>query len=292
MIIPLFLIFIASTVISLVLSILTLGFSSFITTPATITFITLYGINVALEKLGKGDAIDLRVLITYSVAFGLLLTFLKFIGLHAVQYLALFATQQHLGLGFSRGDLQSVDEAVQFAFAFAGISYIAIFSLIVLSVVHALLAVPMAAAAHSSGQNATSVKFLEGIGTSFIPLFLVVAASLFLQFFFELIATFSLLFGSFVLQVVFLFQTATDLISQSGLKELVELFTLIDPIVALTFLVSVFAVLWLQAWIWAASALAFMEHNNALVKSSNTIRSAAPSQDLRELRRQRENNRN
>ena len=97
MIIPIILIFITSTALSLTFGTITLGISGLIITPATTTFIALYGMYVALEILGKRGLIDWPVMINYSIAFGVILGLLKVIGLFAIQYLSVFAAQHSLG---------------------------------------------------------------------------------------------------------------------------------------------------------------------------------------------------
>lgn len=291
MIIPILLIFIVSTVITPVLSILTLGFSGLIVTPATLTFITLYGTHIALELLGKRGLIDWWVMITYSVTFGLFIGLVKLAGLFVIQYLSIFAAQQHLGLDVSLRSLQSTDEAVQNAFVLNAVSLWAVFSLIFLSSIQALFAIPLAAAANNARQKSGSSEFLEGFGKSFLPLFVVAIITLFLQFVFRIFAVFAFFFGTFVFQIAVLIDLAADRMSENGLAGLAELFALIDPTATALSLGSLLAVLWLKAWVWSIAALAFQKQDEAATKHAvqSNRRPAIPSQDLRDLRKSREN---
>jgi len=291
MIMPIILIFMGSTVISLVLGILTLGFSSLIVTPATLTFITIYGTYVALDQMGKGGLIDWRLMINYSVAFGVVIGLIKMVGLFAVQFLATFTAQQHLGLNISLQSLQSADEAVQSAFVLSTLSFWAIFSLIFLASLQALFAVPMAAAAHSTYHKASSGSSIEYIGKSFLPLFLVAAITTFLLFFFKIFAVFALIFGTFVFQISAFIYLAADKIEESGIAGFIELFSLIDPTATLISIASILGVLWLKAWVWSVAALAFLKHEKITTKraeTANRVPAMAP-QDLRALRKARDN---
>ena len=293
MIIPIILIFIASTALSLILGIFTLGVSGLIIPPATTAFIALYGMYVALELLGKRGLIDWRVMINYSIAFGVILGLLKVIGLFAIQYLSIFAAQQSLGLNVSLHSLQTADESLQSAFTFSLISILALLSLTFLSALQATFAVPMAAAANSAFQKSHSFSLGEVFGKSFLPLFLIAVVTLFLQLFFEIFGAFAFLFGTIVFQIAVFAELVSNSLSDSGVAGLVDLFSLINPKATLIGIASILAVLWLKAWFWSAAALAFTKHEKVGTKYK-TLASQPPAvtpQDLRSLRKARENNR-
>lgn len=292
MIMPLIAIFVVSAIISSILDTLTLGLSTLITGPATTAFIALYGMHVALDHKRKGGLLDLREMISYSVVFGVTLGLFKLIGIYAVQFLAIFIAQQNAGLDFSLANFKQADENVQLAFIFSAFSFFGLFSLIVLAALQALFAVPMASAAHSAGHKFKRTSFEQGFGKSFVPLFIIAAISLFLQFFFKIFAFFAFIFlGAFALKIIWFVETAGERISENGMDGLIELLSQIDPTATLIAVATIFVAIWLQAWIWSAAALAFLKHNDTTTKRATATRQvpAVPPTDLRALRKARDN---
>ena len=64
---------------------------------------------------------------------------------------------------------------------------------------------------------------------------------------------------------------------------LIELLGQIDPTATLIAVATIFAAIWLQAWIWSAAALAFLKHNDTTTKRATATRQvpAVPPTDLR-----------
>gem|GEM_PF-810039 len=291
MIMPLIAIFVVSAIISSILGILTLGLSTLITGPATLAFIALFGMHVALDQKRQAGLLDLREMISYSVVFGLTLSLFKLIGIGAVLALSVLAAQQNLGLELSFKNLIPANENLETAFSINVLSFLGLFSLIVLAAIEALFAVPMAAAAHSAGHKFKRKSFEQGFGKSFLPLFVIAAISLFLQFFFQIFSVFILVFFTFAFQITWFVETAGERISENGMDGLIELLGQIDPTATLIALASVFVVIWLQAWIWSAAALAFLKHNDTEIKrpvSTRQVPAVTPT-DLRALRKARDN---
>ena len=291
MIIPLIAIFVVSTIISTILAVLTFGLSAFITGPATLAFIALFGMHVALDQKRQAGLLDLREMINHSVVFGVTLSLFKLIGIGAVLALSVLVAQQNLGLELSFKNLIPANENPETAFTINVLSFLGLFSLIVLAAIEALFAVPMAAAAHSAGHKFKRKSFEQGFRKSFLPLFVIAAISLFLQFFFQIFSVFILVFFTFAFQITWFVETAGERISENGMDGLIELLGQIDPTATLIAVATIFVAIWLQAWVWSAAALAFLKHNDTTTKPRAPTRQAptiAPT-DLRALRKARDN---
>lgn len=288
MILPLIGITIASTVIWFVLGILTLGMSGLISVFTTSAFITLFGIRKALELKGDRSHLDLKVMATYSVAFGAVLTILAaIIGSLAVG-LSLFVAASQLDETIT---LQNTDDSARAVFAMNVLSIFAVLSLLGASALNAMFAVPLAAAARTAGSGAKSTKFLQGFGSSFIWLFPIFIFSYFFQFFFDLFHLIFFAFGTLAFQLHQLISQIAAAIGSEGQTGLLEMLDTVSPVAIAYSLLSVFALIWLQSLIWSASALALIKHEGKTEERSKVAKQdAAPiSTDLRSLRKAREN---
>jgi len=293
MIMPLFVIAIASMLVWTILGVLSLGLTNYISTPVTMTFISLYGMRIALEQSGERTLVDIRLLATYSVVFGILLEVIEFIALYVVGTIAVLAAQWQTGFSLADVKLQSAEESIILAFSLSTISFYAIFGLLTFVAIQVVFAVPMAAAAQSAGHGSKGNDFLEGFGSSFFALFPVYLLSFFVQFFFGLYLLIILFFGAFLLGLTRMIDTIAEMF-QSEERIGMELFSAIDPSVFLTSIASLFGLIWLQALVWSGAALALKKHQGrpAKVSKAKQQKAQAPQIDIRALRKSREKQRN
>ena len=168
---------------------------------------------------------------------------------------------------------------MQFAFALHALSLKALLSLTFLVALPAAIAVPMAAAARSIGHNAPSENLFKGFGQSFLPLFAIFFVCYFFLFFFEIFAAL-FLFVAFMVTSAYINLITLD-------------FSAIQVGLLLKGLLACLLVVWLHAWIWAASALALIKFEKSPKSRAQSQKNAPPpkpemvTQDIRALRKAR-----
>ena len=255
MILPSLVILVVAGLVWTLVHALTGGVLKFASAPITATLMSLFGIRAALGMLGNSGRADMSMLAVCAVIYGLLLFALQAVALMVIDLGALSYALWQAGEAFSLENLARVASSISHAFALNAISAKALLSLTLYTSVAVLMAVPLAAAARAAGAGAGPSGLFYGAGRCFIPLFLIFALCFFLQFFFGLLTSlFAVVPLLLSLVSVVAFQTIPDLNADMVLKGLA----------------ASAGLLWLHAWIWAASAL-------ALVKSDTQISKPAPS---------------
>lgn len=275
MIVPFFVIGIASMIVWTVVNILTLGLASLVSGPITATFISLFGIRVALAIKGDMRRYELSVLILNAARYGLFIFVLNSILIWVSNLAtALFASWQ-VGEGLSFWTVKEATESAQIAFTFLWLGSNAIVVTVVLAATSAAMAVPLASGAREASHRAPSARFFYGVWQSFLPLLCVFLVTSFVQIYFQLF--------SFLYTTVPIFMSVVTLIVAQTLPDF-ELDFILKGVAATAGLV------WLNAWAWSASALALLKFDRDPTSQPNTTRSAdAPtSADIRALRKSRE----
>ncbi len=275
MIVPFFVIGIASMVVWTVLNIPTFGFAGLVSGPITATFISLFGIRVALAIKGDTRRYELRVLILNATRYGLFIfvlnSILIWIGTLAT---ALYASWQ-VGEGLSFWTVKEATESAQIAFTFLWVGSNAIVVTLALAAIGAAMAVPLASGAREASHRAPSARFFYGVWQSFLPLLCVFIVTSFVQIFFQLY--------SFLFAVIPILVSVFSLIVSQTLPDF-ELDFILKGVAATVGLI------WLNAWAWSASALALLKFDSdpAAQPDSTPSADAPTSADIRALRKSRE----
>ncbi len=274
MIFPVLAIVILSSVVWGLLNLISGGYAGFISGTVTATFISLFGIRVALSLLGDNHRTAYETLVLYSVLYGLFLLIAKGAVLMLSDVVAVAYAEWKFDGGITIRNFVNAERSLQVAFSLHAMSAKAIVSMVFYTTVFVVMAVPLASAARGVGHGTMSVGFFNGVARSFIPLFLIFSVSFFLQFFFDLF--------TFLFAIVPLFLSIFSIVIFQSVPD-------IDLDVLLRGLAASAGLLWLHSVIWAASALAFVKYDGA----SKPSRGSAPSQvetntDMRALRKARE----
>jgi hypothetical protein len=273
MIVPFLVISLASVVVWTVLGVLTLGMAGYVSEPVTTAFITLFGIRAALASKGDKRHTDYRAMILYSVMYGLffaaVLAALKLI----INVSAVAFAMWQVGEPFSWSAMQNAAESTQIAFALIALGSNATVMYVALAVFYALMAVPMASAAHSAGHRAPSHGFFNGFGRSFVPLFCVFFVSIFLQFYFGFFT------ALYALMPILL--SVVSIVNAQTLPNF-------DLEVILRAAAAGGALLWLNSCLWSISALALLKSEDTDAEYSPPPSETEPAQDIRSLRKSRE----
>ena len=211
MILPVFAITVVSTIVWSLLNAITGGYATYLSGSITATFVSLFGIRVALSHLGEYSRTEYEGLILYSVLYGVFLFIAMGVALTLVDIAAILYADWKLGEAISFRNIANAKQSLQLAFAIHAFSAKAIAALVVFTAVQVAMAVPLAGAARAAGHGSMSAGFFNGFGHSFMPLFFIFAVSFFLQFFFDL---FTFLFATLpiflsVISIVF-HQTLPD----------------------------------------------------------------------------------
>ena len=127
MIVPLIGLYIASLVCWFIASILTFGYSEYISTSVTGAFITLFGIHTALQIKGAAKPIEFSTMALYAFVFGLMIHAAKAAMTFAAYHLSLFVTEKRLSHLGSWETIKNVDEAAHGAFVLHGFGLTVIF---------------------------------------------------------------------------------------------------------------------------------------------------------------------
>ncbi|MBO9445788.1 hypothetical protein [Ruegeria sp. R14_0] len=273
MIVPILVIMLASIIVWTVLGVFTLGMAGYISEPVTTAFITLFGIRVALELKGDKRHTDFRAMVLYSAMYGLFFAAALAVIVFAINLSAIGFAMWQVGEPFSFTALQNAARSTQVAFAFIAVGSSLIAKCIALAAFYAVMAVPLASAAQASGLRAPSHAFFNGFGRSFIPLFCVFFASIFLQVYFGFFTTLYALLP-ILLSVV-------SVITEQALPDF-------DLEFILKGVASGGALLWLNAWLWSISALAFLKTEDTGTPHPVEPVVSDPLQDIRALRKSRE----
>ena len=268
-----------SVVFWIVVGIFTLGISGLISGPATAAFLSLVGIRAALSFQAPLPSTEFKLLAAYSVAYGVMLAVGKKALVTASILVAIFATTWSLEGLSSAWSLEDADQSVQTMFVLRTVSLHAILSAALLAALPAALAVPMAGMAHSLSAGAPSRGIFEGFGRSFLPLCLIFFLCTFFLFFFHI---FSFIF---ILVPFALAKAYADLVSFN--------FSAIEIDFVLKAVGALLALGWVNAWMWAASALAFRKYEETNPAGpAGRAKAAQPApeivtQDIRALRKAR-----
>ena len=263
-----------SVIFWLIVGIFTLGLSSLVSGSVTAAFISLIGIRAALSCKKELPRAEWNMLAAYSGIYGILLGIAKMVAVTLALSIAIFLTEWNLGDVKTVFSIEDAEERVQIAFAVQAISLNAILSLIFISLVPAAMAVPMAAAAQSISKGAQGSRLFEGFGSSFLPLLLIFMVYYFFMFFFKI---FAVLFLTFPLLLLRAYTSAIALDFSS---------VPVDELIPVT--LAMLAFLWLNAWVWSASALAFRKYNKtAEIQKPKPAEPEVAAQDFRALRKAR-----
>ncbi len=275
MILPVLAVFVASSVVFGLLNLISGGLASYVSGPITVTFITLLGIRAALAMMGDHDQVGYDVLSLYSVMYGLFLLVATGVVVALSDFAGLVYANWQLGQEFTLDSLVDAEKSLQLVFLYHGLSAKAVVGLLGYTAVYVVMAVPLASAARATGRKAMSTPFFNGIGYSFIPLFLIFAVSFFLQFFFDILAK---LFAVFPLVLSVLTVVFTQTIPDFNLD------------VILLGVSAGAGLLWLHSWMWAASAVALIKNDEtteqrpAVASEPDVVATA----DIRALRKARQ----
>ena len=275
MILPVLGIFVASILFWAVANMITLGYVQHISTPVTAAFIALFGMRVALSMKGDKGGTDLKFLVLYAVVFGIILMIAKGLMVLLAYGIAILATEFNLSDLGSFRTLADAEETVQGAFVLHAFSLLTVLSVIFLAAVLAAFAITMAAAARAAGVGASEKGFFWGFGRCFIPLFLICLITYVPQFVFGIISS---LFAFIAVLVAF-----TSILNGSVEFNPDQLLSMLKGLGACA------ALLWLNAWVWSASALAYLSIEGETPKKATPLQdeAAAAPMDLRALRKQR-----
>jgi hypothetical protein len=274
MFLPIIAIVIASSIVWGLLSYITAGYAGYVSGPITATFISLFGIRVALSLMGDHRRTGYDSLALYAVLYGVFMLIAKGGVLLLSNVAAVIYADWSLGDAISLRTFKNAEESLQFLFAFQALSAKAIVSLLAYTAVYVVMAVPLANAARAASQGATSVGFFNGFGRSFVPLFCIFGVVFFLQFFFGLF--------TFFLAIVPLFLSVISLVVFQTVPN-IDLDTVLNGVAASA------GLLWLNSWVWAASAVALVQGD----ENSPLPREVSPPQeaktvDLKALRKSRQ----
>lgn len=273
MILPAIAISIAAGVVWSLLNLISGGYADYVSGPITTTFVSLFGIRMALSLLGDSRPTQYEFLALYAVLYGLFLLVAKGAALMLADVAAVLYSDWKLGDAISLRSFADAERSLQFAFAFHALSAKAVSSLVLYSAVSVAMAVPLASAARAAGRGAANRGFFNGFGQAFLPLFLVFSVSFFLQFFFNL---FALFFG--------LVPIVLSLVSIVFFQTMPE----VDADVVLKGLAASAGLLWLHAWIWSASAVALTQWETAGAKPQDELpEQEKTAVDMRALRKSR-----
>ncbi|MEP5762773.1 MAG: hypothetical protein ABJ327_26330 [Litoreibacter sp.] len=275
MIFPVLAILIISTILWFLLGIFFGGYLNFLSGPLTSTFISLFGIRVALSLMGDRSQAEYESLIFYSLLYAGILFVAKGAAHIISDVSALLYTDLRFGEAVSLQNFINGGETLQPTVALHALGAKVIIAMITYTAVYVVLAVPLASAARASGQGAPDTRYFNGIGRSFIPLFCIFGLSFFLQFFFGL---YTALFAILPLIV-----SIGSLAQSQTLPDLTDLYILLNALLAFA------SLLWTYSWVWAASAVALESSDRSTnnLPDPDTIRRATET-DLRALRKSRE----
>lgn len=249
MVLPALGIFLVAFVISVIASVVTMGLSSYVSAPIFAGLFTLVGMRAALSLSGALPKADLKFLVTYGAAYGILLGIAKKAAVIAATVIAILLTEWTLpDLGSIRW-LENAEHSVQRAFSRNSFSLTAMFTLVFISAIPAALAVPMAAIARSLSKGAAGRTFFDGLGQSFLPLFAIFFVTYFLLFYFEFFRVFFLLLPLSVTMAI------TDIVS-------LDFAAVRWDTLAIGFAAGL-GLVWANAWTWSAAALALQKYDGA-----------------------------
>ncbi|MBO9411746.1 MULTISPECIES: hypothetical protein [unclassified Ruegeria] len=270
MIFPVLIVFVLCVPVWFGLGIVTLGLSQYISEGITTAFISMIGIRAALALTGDRHRTDFKNLIAFAILYGLFFIAVLAVMNVITSYAAVGFSLWKIGEPLSLSALQSFTEDELFAFGIYTLLGKVVVSTITVSVVYALMAVPLANAARAAGHGLSSPGFFNGFGRSFIPLFCVFFLSIFPIFYFELL--------SFLYALLPLILSVVSFIFTQTLPEF-ELEFILKGVASLA------ALLWLNAWIWSITALALLKFDD---KNTQRSRRADRSAELHALRKSRQ----
>lgn len=275
MILPVLAVFIVTTVVWGLLSSVTGGYLAHVSGPITATLISLIGIRAALTLLGEGDRISYDILILNAVLLSIFMLVAKATAMILVDVVALTFAGWQTGTGLQFLRLANAEQEITRDFAVNAIGVKAILGLAMVSMVSALMAVPIASQARAAGAGTHSSHLFHGFGASFFPLFCVVAVSFFLQFFFSMLTTLH--------AVIPLVLSIFSLVFSQAIPN-------VDLELVLKGAGASFALLWLHSWVWSASALALKQLDGAEMPKpkQETPNATTTTMDLRALRKSRQ----
>lgn len=263
-----------------ILSSFTGGHSEMLFKPISATFLSLFGIRMALSLI-EGQRrvdygrVDYGLLFVYAVLYGLFFFVVKGVALTLIDAIALLSAEKGVDGAVTFRNFVDAEAALKAEFAFYAFSVKAILSLVIFTSIPVVMAVPLAGAARSAGARAPESRFFNGVGQSFVPLFCIFAVSFSLQFFFELFSTVLGVFPLIVAVIAFVF-------SQS-IPEPDQILAMFTGVLALA------GLLWLHSWIWAASAVALLQTDDApKPPRKRDPDEDAPAVDIRALRKSRQ----
>jgi len=275
MIVPILVIIIASPVIWALVSIPTAGYSGYLSPSVTATLISLYGIRMAFAVRGDIRGTDFKILILYAVIYGtFFFVVLGFLVVLANFAGVLFATWQ-TGTAMSLSAIKDTALSTPLAFTIFAVSGKLIVAFVALTLSYVLMAVPLASAAQAAGSGAPSKGFFYGVGQSFLPLLCIFSVAFFAQIFLEMF--------TFFFALIPLVLSVFSLVMTQSLPDF-------DAELILKGLASGIGLLWLNAWVWSASALALLKYDGGSVAPRRPTATPEPeaSIDIRALRKSRE----
>ncbi len=276
MVLPSLGIYLASMVVWFLAGMITAGLSGYVSESVTAAFVTLVGIRAALAMKGDHRPREFRILAFNSLTYGVFLVGAKAVMILIANLLAVLLTDWNFGEAVSFHSITNAEERLQALFVLHAVAAKVIIALALIVALSVTMAVPMAAAAQSASYGAPSRPFFWGFGRSFLPLFLIFAVSYLFQLYFEL---FGYLFAVMPTLVI-------SIVSMAGSEEFPSI-----PLDVIGYGVLAFiGHLWLQSWIWSASALAFLKYEEKAkaAKSKHASSHATTTKDLRAMRKARE----
>ncbi|MEO1107091.1 MAG: hypothetical protein AAFX90_04135 [Pseudomonadota bacterium] len=274
MIVPVLLISLASIPVWFVLSLVTLGMASHVSGPITTMFISLFGIRVALAVKGDRRRTEFKTLALYSALYGIFIAVVLAAITLVAGVVALIFTLWQLGEPISFGTINEAMEQNSPGFFFLAFGSNVTLIFVLLAAGYSAMAVPMASAARGAGHGAPSRGFLNGFGRSFIPLFCIFLVAILLQFAFEIF--------TFLLAQIPLFLSIFSIVLTGEFPDF-------DLQVILKGLASCAVLLWINALMWSASALALLKfEGNETPRTPTPTANEEPAPDIRALRKSRE----
>ncbi len=272
---PVIVIGIASSIIWSVLNIPTAGYASYLSEPITATFVGLYGIRTALELKGDLRRPDFRILILKSVLYGVFFFVVMGVLIWLANAVAVLFAMWQVGEPLSADAFTGASQSTQGAVALLAVGSKTIIVIVALAVANTVMAVPLASAAREASYRAASMGFFYGIGRSFLPLFCIFFVSFFLQIYLELF--------TFLFALVPVILSIFSIILAQSLPEF-------DPSTILMGIAALAGLLWLNSWVWSASALALIgfDGGHTTRQSPTPTESAVSTSDIRALRKSRE----
>ena len=272
-IVPAIGIFVATAVLASLFNPISGGLAGVVSGPISTVFLGLVGVRIALAHLGDRSAADHQFIFLQAVVFALIFYFAKGIAIVASQLIALAFAGWQTGVGFSVAGIVSADQSLQTLFLLNTFAINTVVGWLLYAAVFAVLAIPFANAARSSGRGDRGHGTFFGFGRQFVPVFVVYAVSVFLQFFLGLY--------HFVVAIVPLVIGLILVVSNQVVPN-------VEWEIILRGVAASFGLLWLQAWTWSACALAL----KAVDKADGGMTAKAPVKahdvDVRELRKSRE----